>query len=156
MLQELILAGGTTVVEAMATDSWAAARDGVARLFRHRGEEEQSAIEAQLDNNAALVARAGDGERARQSLVPLWVLELESLLNEYPDAVPELRTLISDIEATRPTAQKTWVQTNIARDNARVFASMAGNVVVHEAPINGHSSPASEVESGEGAEEEAR
>ncbi|WP_435648359.1 hypothetical protein [Kitasatospora purpeofusca] len=137
----------------MATDSWSAARDGAARLFRHRGEERQSAIEAQLDNNAALVARTEDVERARQSLVPLWVLELESLLDEHPEAVAELRTLISEIEAARPAQQETWVQTNVARDNARVFASMAGNVIVHEAPIGGHSSPAREAGRGEGAEE---
>ncbi|MFI8083408.1 hypothetical protein ACIF6L_21735 [Kitasatospora sp. NPDC086009] len=145
MLQELILAGGTTVVGAMATDSWAAARDGVARLFRHRGEERQSAIEAQLDSNAALVTRAGNIERARQGLVPLWVLELESLVDEYPEAVTELRVLISEIESARPASQEAWVQTNIARDNGRVFAAMGGNVVVHEAPI--------ELERGHGGEE---
>ncbi|WP_370219618.1 hypothetical protein [Kitasatospora sp. GAS1066B] len=137
----------------MATDSWAAAREGVARLFRHRGQERQSAIETQLESNAALVARAEDVERTRRSLVPLWVLELESLLAEYPEAVAELRTLISEIEATRAAPQETWVQTNVARDNGRVFASMGGNVIVHEAPISGHSSLTREARRDEGTEE---
>ncbi|MGP8297763.1 hypothetical protein ACTPOK_07375 [Streptomyces inhibens] len=139
MLEELVLAGGTTVVGAMATDSWAAVRAGVARLFRHRGEERRSAIEAQLDGNAELVAQAEDRERVRQSLIALWSLELESLLDRHPEAVDELRTLIGEIEAGRPAGQQTWVQTNVARDNGRVFASQGGNVIIHEAPLGGRS-----------------
>ncbi|WP_445525311.1 hypothetical protein [Streptomyces cyslabdanicus] len=134
MLEELILAGGTTVVGAMATDSWAVARGGIARLFRRRGEGRQTVIEAQLDNNAALVARARDAERVRQSLLPVWQLELESLLDEHPDAADELRELISEIRDRLPDDQRAWVQNNVAKDGGQVFAVQGGNVVVHQAP----------------------
>ncbi|MFI9583843.1 hypothetical protein ACIHCQ_18790 [Streptomyces sp. NPDC052236] len=134
MLEELILAGGTTVVAAMATDSWMAARGGVARLFCRRGEDQQAAVEAQLDNNAALVARADDPERVRQALLPVWLLELESLLGQYPDAADELRELISAIQERLPETQRGWVQNNVAKDGGQVFAAQGGNVIVHQAP----------------------
>lgn len=134
MLEELILAGGTTVVGAMATDSWAVARGGIARLFRRRGQEQQSAIEAQLDNHLALVERAGDAERVRQSLLPVWVLELESLLDEHPDAVGELQELVREIRDHLSEDQRAWVQNNVAKDGGQVFAVQGGNVIVHQAP----------------------
>ncbi|MFF7122685.1 MULTISPECIES: hypothetical protein [unclassified Streptomyces] len=134
MLEELILAGGTTVVGAMATDSWTVARGGIAKLFGRRGEGRQAAIEAQLDNNAALVVRADDAERVRQSLLPVWQLELESLLGEHPDAAGELRELIDEIRRQLPETQRAWVQNNVAKDGGQVFAVQGGNVVVHQAP----------------------
>ncbi|MGW2699855.1 hypothetical protein [Streptomyces sp. NPDC001340] len=134
MLEELILGGGTTVVGAMATDSWTVARGGIARLFGRRGEGQQAAIEAQLDNNAALVVRADDAERVRQSLLPVWQLELESLLGEHPDAADELRELIGEIRQQLPETQRAWVQNNVAKDGGQVFAVQGGNVIVHQAP----------------------
>ncbi|WP_413752124.1 hypothetical protein NRF20_05550 [Streptomyces sp. R-74717] len=134
MLEELILVGGTTVVAAMATDSWTVARGGVARLFRRRGQDQQTAIEAQLDNNEALVARADDAERVRQSLLPVWMLELESLLGEYPDAADELRELTEEIKKRLPETRQPQVQNNVAKDNGQVFAALGGNVIVHPAP----------------------
>ncbi|WP_060887314.1 hypothetical protein [Streptomyces caniscabiei] len=134
MLEELILVGGTTVVAAMATDSWTVARGGVARLFRRRGEDQQTAIEAQLDNNEALVARAHDAERVRQTLLPVWMLELESLLDAYPDAADELRELIEEIKKRLPETRQLQVQHNVAKDNGQVFAALGGNVIVHPAP----------------------
>jgi hypothetical protein len=127
MLQELALAGGSAVVGAMATESWTAVRDAVVRLFRRRGEEELAAVEARLDGNADLVARAADGELTRQNLAGLWALEFARLLDECPEAAAELGELVA-----RGGAR---IQTNIARDDGRVFASLGGNVIVHEAPV---------------------
>ncbi|MFB4315145.1 hypothetical protein [Actinomadura sp. 21ATH] len=130
MLQELVVAGGGAVVGAMATDSWTVVRGRVMRLFRHRGEEELAAVEAQLDGNAALVARSADVEHARQSLAGLWALEFERLLEERPEVAAELDVLVRQAGVQGGARN----QTNIARDNGRVFAALDGNVVVHEAP----------------------
>ncbi|GAA2309421.1 hypothetical protein OKJ48_17070 [Streptomyces kunmingensis] len=133
MLEELILAGGTTVVAAMATDSWSVARSGVARLFGRRGADQQASIEAQLDNNAALVARADDAERIRRTLLPVWSLELEALLDQHPEAERELRELIDEIQARLPAAEGASVQHNTATGGGQVFAAQGGNVIVHQA-----------------------
>ena len=139
MLQELVIAGGSAVVGAMATESWTVVREGVVRLYRHRGQEGLAAIEAQLDGNAALVTRSADVERARQSLAGLWALEFERLLDERPEAADELGALVERIGVQGGSR----IQTNIARDNGRVFASLGGNVIIHEA-----SAPASREEIG--------
>ncbi|MEI5131995.1 hypothetical protein RB199_07160 [Streptomyces libani] len=110
MLDELVTAGGTAVVGAMATDSWMLARTRVAELFRRRGgEERQQAIEGQLDSNARLVAEAEDGDQVRQTLLPLWQLELRSLLRRDPAAAEELRALIEEVRPAGNSESK-WVQ----------------------------------------------
>ncbi|WP_432142184.1 hypothetical protein [Streptomyces sp. bgisy084] len=131
MLDELVMAGGTAVVGAMATDSWMLARTRVAELFRRRGGvERQQAIEGQLDSNAQLVAEAEDGDQVRQTLLPLWQLELRSLLRRDPAAAEELRALIEEVRPTGNSESK-WVQDVVVRDNAKAFLVQGGNIVNH-------------------------
>lgn len=124
-------AGGTALVGAMATDAWQVTRSGVARLFGRGGADRQTAIEAQLDGNAALVAQARDPDEVRQSLVPVWRLQLEALLREHPDVVEELRALVAQVRKALPAPQQTWVQTNIARDQATQHIVQHGTLHVH-------------------------
>lgn len=124
-------AGGTALVGAMATDAWQATRSGVSRLFGRGGSARQSVIEAQLDDNAALVAQAEDPEAARQSLVPVWRLQLEALLRQHPDAEEELRVLVAQVRQALPASQQAWVQTNIARDEATQNIVQHGTLHVH-------------------------
>jgi hypothetical protein len=128
---ELAGAGGTALVGAMATDAWQATRSGVVRLFGRGGADRQAAIEAQLDGNAALVAQAGDPDEVRASLVPVWRLQLEALLREHPDVVEELRALVAQVREALPVPQQTWVQTNIARDQATQNIVQHGTLHVH-------------------------
>ncbi|MGW0735013.1 hypothetical protein [Streptomyces sp. NPDC002851] len=131
MLDELVLAGGTAVVGAMATDSWTLARARVAELFRRRGgEDRQQAIEGQLDSNARLVAEAEDSDEVRQTLLPMWQLELRSLLRRDPEAADELRALIEEVRPAGNSAPK-WVQDVVVRDNAKAFVVQGGNIVNH-------------------------
>lgn len=133
-LTMLAMTGATTIVAAMATSVWQAARSGVQRLFRHGGKEEQVAVAAELDGHAALVARAADAEQARQGLAAAWQVRLAGLLRQHPETTQELRSLVDLIGAELPRAQQAWVQTNIVRDNGRIFAAQGGNVIVHESP----------------------
>jgi hypothetical protein len=130
---ELAGAGGSALVGAMATDAWQATRSGVARLFGRGGPARQSAIEAQLDDNATLVAQAGNPEEVRASLVPVWRGQLEALLREYPDLAEDLRGLVAQVREALPASQRSWVQTNIARDQARQNIVQHGTLHVHSA-----------------------
>lgn len=130
-LATLAGAGGTALVGAMATDAWQATRSGVARLFGHGGAARQAAIEAQLDGNAALVAQAEDPDEVRQSLVPVWRLELEALLHQYPEVEEELRTLVVQVAKTLPASEHRWVQTNVARDQATQNIVQHGTLHIH-------------------------
>ncbi|MFB4194003.1 hypothetical protein [Streptomyces carpaticus] len=138
MLEELVLAAGATVVGAMATDGWQAARDGVVRLFRRGGadEEEAAQVGGQLDRGAARVARADDAERARARLVPLWQDEFQDLLRRHPEAAEELRALIDEITASLTAERREGIRSRVqhitAHDNSRVYAAQGGDVHVYE------------------------
>lgn len=134
ILEALALTGATTVVAAMATDAWQATRTGAARIFRHGGPARQEATAARLEADAALVARAADAQRARLGLIPRWQLELEELLRDHGDAAGEVQALVHEVRSLLPGTQETWVQNNIARDHGQVFASLGGNVIVHQGP----------------------
>jgi hypothetical protein len=135
MLGELVVelagAGGSALVGAMATDAWQTTRSGIARLFGRGGSARQSAIEAQLDENAALVARAREPDEVRARLVPGWRVQLEVLLREYPEVVEELRVLVAQVREALPAPQQSWVQTNIAREQARQNIVQHGTLHVH-------------------------
>jgi hypothetical protein len=126
VIEELALAGATTIVAAMATDTWSAARDRAANLFRRSGCDRTAEIEAQLDVTAGLVVRARDAERARAALTGFWQLELEEFLSCHPDAADELGTLIAQVHAELPTAQRQRVQHNTARDHGLLNAVQHG------------------------------
>ena len=133
-LTALAGAGGTALVGAMATDAWQTTRAGVARLFGRGGPDRQAAIETQLDSNAALVAQAEDPseiDEIRQSLAGMWRLELAALLRRHPEAEDELRALVAQIHDALPAPQQTWVQTNIACDQATQNIVQHGNLHVH-------------------------
>jgi hypothetical protein len=124
---------GTTLVAAMATDAWQVARDGIVRLFGRQGPAKQAAIGAQLDSNAGRVVKDSDPDRVRRGFAGSWQLELEELLEANPAAAGELSAVVAEIQAALPEVLQTWVQTNIARDNATIFAAQGGNVVYHQA-----------------------
>jgi len=141
MLEELTTlasAGGAALVGAMATDAWQTARAGIARLVGHEASAQRATIEAQLDGHADLVARAADPEQARESLVPLWQLELQELLRHHPEMADGLRALLARVQAELPAAQQRWVQTNISRDQATQYIVQHGTLHVH--PGTDHSS----------------
>ncbi|MGH4010805.1 MAG: hypothetical protein ACRDTH_22045 [Pseudonocardiaceae bacterium] len=138
MLEELAAlasAGGAALVGAMATDAWQTARSGIAALLGRGTPVRQSAIEAQLDGNADLVARAEDPVQVRETLVPLWQLELQELLRRNPEAADELRAVVARVQAALPAAQRSWVQTweqiNISRDHSAQYNVQHGTLNVH-------------------------
>jgi hypothetical protein len=131
VLAELAAAGGSALVGAMATDAWQATRSWMAGLFGRGGPAEQAAIEAQLDGHAALVAQAEDPDEARESLVAVWQLQLRSLLRHHPEVEEDLRELVARVQEALPVSQQTWVQTNIARDQATQNIVQHGTLHVH-------------------------
>ena len=139
----LAMTGASTIVAAMATSAWLAARDGVVRLF-HRHGHTLPAIEAQLDGDAEVVERDENADGAREDLAGAWKRRLAALLNEHPEAAADLRVLVELVAGQLPQARQGWVQTNIARQGGQVFAAQGGNVVVHrvagpspQAPMSG-------------------
>ncbi|MFB7618020.1 hypothetical protein [Kitasatospora sp. NPDC056181] len=142
-------AGSTALVGAMATDAWQTTRTGVLRLFgrgtpaadAESGQETPpgpgshiALVAAQLDGDAALVARAEDTELARRSLLPGWQLRLQELLREHPELAGELGDLTERMRRSLPESEQRWVQHVVAHDHSQVFAAQGGNVIVHREP----------------------
>ena len=129
-LAALASTSAVTLVAAMTTDAWGGIRSGVARLFAHGGEASRQAAEIQLDSSAELVARSDDKDRARQSLVGLWTLELEQFLGQHPAAADDLQALMAHAQAVLPQPQQLWVQMIISHGGLSVGVQR-GNVVIH-------------------------
>lgn len=134
-LQDLALSGATTLVGAMATDAWQAARNKLAELVGRRDPAQEPKLKSQLDSSAELIAGAANAEQARQALVPMWHMQLEQLLQHDHSIADDLRRLIDDVRDSLPESQQNWVQNvqnNIAKNGGLVFASQGGNVFVHQ------------------------
>ncbi len=110
-------AGAMVLVAAMATGRWQAARSRVVGLFGCRGPARQAALGVELDAHAALISQAENCDEVRQELVAVWRLELAALLRQHPEVEGQLRTLIVQVCEGLPTAQQTWVRTNIIRSH---------------------------------------
>jgi hypothetical protein len=127
---DLAMTGASAIVAAMATSAWQAARDGVVRLFRGRGDD-LPAIEARLDSDAAVVERVEDNVGAREDLAGAWKRQLAKMLNEHPEAAGDLRALVEQVGKLLPQERPGSVQTNIARGGGTVIAAQYGNVFAH-------------------------
>ncbi|MEU6255175.1 hypothetical protein [Streptomyces sp. NPDC047043] len=130
----LALSAATTLVNTMATSGWEATKALFVRLFRRQGDGDEQA--AELERGAARVAAAGDADRARQSLVGSWQYQLQTLLEDHPDAEAELLEILAQLQS--PEAGQHWQQTNIARDGGTAYAAQGGNVIhysVNQVPL---------------------
>jgi hypothetical protein len=134
MIEALAALAAGAVVQAMATDAWVSARDGIARLFGRQGRDRGAAIRTQLDNNEALVARAPDPDEARKRLAGLWQAELEGLLRDDAGAAEALQTLVDEIRAQLPPAQQNWTQHITAAGSGSVAGGAIGGNVNYNFP----------------------
>jgi hypothetical protein len=98
-MDPIVLAAGTAVVGAMATDAWRQARTTVVALWRRaRPNERAEAVVAALESvrTRILAARSqGDGE-TEQALVGAWRLQLQQLLDEDPAMATELQHVLDE------------------------------------------------------------
>src|SRR4051812_44181913 len=69
----------------------------VPALFRRSGKAEENRAAAELDRSAARLAAADDPERERIRQEAAWEVLLRGLLEEYPDAAPELRAVAAEL-----------------------------------------------------------
>jgi hypothetical protein len=139
----LATAAGTTLVTAMATDAWQAARTGIARLFSRTGTASQAAVEEQLDRHQEMVVRAEDPDQVRQRLVAGWQAEIELMLQREPDVAPSLASLLEEVQRILPpTATRGIVQNVHVSGSGNLTNVVAGGNVIH------HNMPATQPQTG--------
>ena len=108
----LAATGGATLVGAIATDAWQAARAGFVRLLGRGDARRQELAERRLDASASQITAVDDPARdeVRSQELAVWSTRLADLLEEYPEAAEELRALTDQVRTKLPVAQQTWVQ----------------------------------------------
>lgn len=126
-LEVFAAAVATAVAGAMGTDGWKSARAGLSNLFRRLRRRKRKELERQLDQEAAVIARVAEADRAllRANIVPSLSQLLLQLLQELPGVKTEddLRELVTRIQSTMPLDQASLVQLNqyiAARDQHNV------------------------------------
>jgi hypothetical protein len=98
-LVALATAGATAVVQQMATDSWARARDRVVAFFARRGEAQEDAVARELETSRGeLMAALDSGDEQTASDVRAeWRTRLRRALLADPAAAAELRAVLDEI-----------------------------------------------------------
>ncbi|KOU01066.1 hypothetical protein ADK86_12920 [Streptomyces sp. NRRL F-5755] len=130
-MDPIVLAAGSALVSAMATDGWQQARDAVATWWRRARPERADSVGADLDMLRAQIVAAradadGDAERA---LAGVWHLRLQQILEDEPTLAAELQQLLDDhLAPALPPDERVQVRSVVmkadARDSSRVY--MAG------------------------------
>ncbi|MDH6131296.1 hypothetical protein P3T37_000665 [Kitasatospora sp. MAA4] len=97
-MDPIVLAAGTALVGAMATDSWEGARAALVALWRRVHQDQAGAIEVELAQVRAQViaARGAGNTEAEQVLAGNWQLRLRELLATDPTLEGDLRRLLDE------------------------------------------------------------
>lgn len=97
-MDPLVMAAGTAVVTAMATDGWEKARSAVVALWRRVHPDQAPAVDAELRDVRAevLAAREAGDPGAERELAGDWQRRLRRLLAADPQAGAELRRVLDE------------------------------------------------------------
>lgn len=125
-MDPFVLAAGTAVVNAMATQSWEQACSAVAALWRRIQPERAAKVDAELAEVRikVLAARERGDDETEQALVWAWRLQLQQLLDENPALRPELKLLLDEhLTPALPLGERAQIQQIVinarAQDHAR-------------------------------------
>ncbi|SCE94006.1 hypothetical protein GA0070564_102172 [Micromonospora mirobrigensis] len=129
-MDPIVVAAGTALVSAMATDVWQQARDQLVGLWRRVRPEQAEVIGgelAQARDDVLAARRAGDPDTER-ALAGAWQLRLHRLLAEDPALAGELRRVLDEaltpaLTADERTAIGSVVMNATATGQARIYQS---------------------------------
>ncbi|MEI5098274.1 hypothetical protein RB200_05940 [Streptomyces sp. PmtG] len=98
MVDPVVMAAGSALVAAMATDAWRQARDGVVALWQriHPDRAEQVGAELETLREGVLEARQAQDVDAEQALEGQWRLQFQALTQRDPRVAGELQRLLCD------------------------------------------------------------
>jgi hypothetical protein len=134
VVEPIVVAFGTALVAAMASDSWQQARDAVVALWRRvRPPQQTEAVEAELAGlrERVLAARRDGRADIEEAVAGVWQGRLQELLLAEPELAAELRRVLD--QTLRPMLAPAEqaridriVMTGSSHD-ASTFNQVAGN-----------------------------
>ncbi|WP_157986976.1 hypothetical protein [Streptomyces atratus] len=129
-MDPIVLAAGTALVSAMATDAWLQARTATVAMWRRIRPDHADGVEAELDvlRTQVLAAREADDEDTEQALAGAWRMHFQQFLADDPGLAAELRLLLDDhlgpvLSETERNRVASVVMTAATHDNSRVYMS---------------------------------
>ncbi|WP_406099007.1 hypothetical protein [Streptomyces sp. NBC_01013] len=127
-MDPVVLAAGTALVSAMATDAWLQSKAATVAMWRRVRPDHGDDVGAELDalRGQVLAARDADDEETEQALAGVWRMRFQQALAETPGLAAELRLLLDDhlgpaLSRSEQTREAPVVMKAEARDNSRVF-----------------------------------
>lgn len=113
-LAALAASGATTLVGLMVSETWAQARDRVARFFARGGDESSAGEELQLSQQELMVAHAEQDDLAGSDIEAVWRTRLRRVLLADPEAAEELRLLLAELDQNAQNAPSVSVHNSIS------------------------------------------
>jgi hypothetical protein len=133
----IVVAFGTALVGAMATDMWQRARASVVTLWQRVHPHQAETVEADLEglHTQVLDARQAGRTDIEQALTGVWQGRLQQLLLDDPTVAPELRQVLDDTltPVLTPAEQArigTLIMTGTSHDSS-TFNQVAGNQITY-------------------------
>lgn len=136
-MDPIVVAFGTALVGAMATDMWQRARTSLVTLWQRVHPQQIDTLETDLEDLRARVLDARHTGRAdiEQALTGVWQGRLHQLLLDEPTLAAELRqvletTLIPVLTPAEQARIGTLIMTGTSHDNS-TFTQVAGNQITY-------------------------
>ncbi|MGH3974373.1 MAG: hypothetical protein ACRDS9_13750 [Pseudonocardiaceae bacterium] len=133
-MDPIVVAFGTALVGAMATDVWQRARASVVKLWRRVHPQEADTVEADLEGLRGQVLDARQAGRAdtERALTGVWQGRLQQLLLDEPAVAAELRRVLDDTLTPALTpAEQSRIGTLMAGSShgSSTFNQVVGNQI---------------------------
>ncbi|MHB9757275.1 hypothetical protein ACYBSK_23110 [Streptomyces sp. BYX5S] len=125
-MDPMVVAAGTALVGAMATDAWGQIREATAALWRRMSPERAAEAVTELEELRSQVVQArGEGDaHAEEALVGACRLRLHQLLHQDPSSYAELRHLL-DVHLVPALSERERVAVRSVAQNATVSGGVS-------------------------------
>ncbi|MEV4365298.1 hypothetical protein ACWEPL_30035 [Nonomuraea sp. NPDC004186] len=120
-MDPIVLAAGTALVTAMATDAWQQARAGAVALWRRFRPDQADAVEIELAEvrTQVLAARCDGDDDTERALAGSWQVRLAQLLRADPALAEELRRVLDeDLTPVLPQAEQEQIASIVMKATA--------------------------------------
>ncbi|WP_326598238.1 hypothetical protein [Streptomyces sp. NBC_01803] len=141
-MDPIVLAAGTALVSAMATDGWQQVRNATVAWWRGaaRADDDAEAVGADLDavRPQIVTARQEGDEDTEQALIGAWRLRLQQLVRDQPHLAAELRRLVEEeltpaLSAGERSRVGSIVMKARASGNARIYQAAGDQHITERA-----------------------
>jgi hypothetical protein len=115
-MDPIVLAAGTALVGAMATDAWEQVREAITSLWHRAHKKHAGGVGAEVDELRRMVlqARAAGDSGTERALEGAWQLKLQGLLRADPGLASELRRVLDHVlTPALPSAERQRIGTII-------------------------------------------